>query len=252
MAGRPLCRNSSTVRSWSRIEFFIQETMKPMNVLNANAKSASGARAGVAAALLGALAMAAPTLAPTAAHAQAAAPAASAGAPSQGWYKACTKQEDNDVCVVQNIVAASTGQLLTAVGMILVEGSVNRRVMQISVPSARLVAPGINVQIDGGQAQRVEYAVCMPDKCVAEVALTDEMVNSFKRGGEVVFTSVNYQRAPNPIKISLSGFTQAFDGEPVAQSELEERQRLLQEEMQRRTAEARQRLEDAQERAKAE
>jgi hypothetical protein len=77
------------------------------------------------------------------------------------------------------------------------------------------------------------------------------MVAEFKRGGEVVFTSVNFQRAPNPISISLSGFTQAFDGEAMAQSELEERQRVLQEEMQRKAAEARQRLEEAQEAAKS-
>jgi invasion protein IalB len=217
-----------------------------MNATFANAATHPRRGSALAMALVGAVAM----LAPSSAFAQAAA-GAGAGAPQQGWYKACTQQEDNDVCVVQNIVAASSGQLLTAVGLITVEGKVNRRVMQVSVPSARLVQPGINVQIDGGAAQRLEYAVCMPDKCVAEIALTDEMVASFKRGGEVVFTSVNYQRAPNPIKISLSGFTQAFDGEPIAQSELEERQRVLQAEMQRKAAEARQRLEEAQEAAKA-
>ena len=75
-------------------------------------------------------------------------------------------------------------------------------------------------------------------------------MHSFKRGGEVVFTSMNYQRAANPIKISLKGFTDAFDGEPVAQSELQERQRLLQEEMQRKAQSAREKLEAAQKKAK--
>nr|WP_245451550.1 invasion associated locus B family protein [Georhizobium profundi] len=183
------------------------------------------------------------------AMAQAQAPAS--GQAPQGWYKACTQQAENDVCVVQNIVAAGNGQLLTAVGLISVEGQVNQRVMQVSVPSARLVQPGINMQIDGGQATKLDFAVCMPDKCVAEVPLSDAVVAEFKRGREVVFTSVNFQRAPNPISISLSGFTQAFDGEAMAQSELEERQRVLQEEMQRKAAEARQRLEEAQEAAKS-
>lgn len=167
-----------------------------------------------------------------------------------GWYKTCTKQEDNDVCVVQNIVAAPTGQLLTAIGLIEVKGKVNRKILQVTVPSARLVQPGINLQVDGGQAQRLEYAVCMPETCVAEVVLTDAMVASFKKGGELILTSVNYQRTPNPIKISLSGFTGAYDGEPVAQSELQERQRLLQEEMAKKSEEARKKLEEAQAAAK--
>lgn len=170
--------------------------------------------------------------------------------PGQGWFKVCTKQEDNDVCVVQNIVSAPTGQLVTAVGLILVEGKVNSKILQVSVPSARAIPPGVTLKIDGGKAQTLPFSVCMPDKCVSQVPLTDAIVSSFKRGGEAEFTSVNYQRAPNPISISLKGFTDAFDGEPVAQSELQERQRLLQEEMQRKAQAAREKLEEAQQKAK--
>ncbi len=170
--------------------------------------------------------------------------------PGQGWLKVCTKQEDNDVCVVQNILSASTGQLITAIALIMVEGKVNNRFLQVTVPPARLIPPGVRLQIDGGQAQKLPYEICMPDKCVAQVELTDAIVDSFKRGGEAVFTSVNYQRAANPIKVSLTGFTDAFDGEPVAQSELQQRQRLLQEEMQRKAQAARERLEEAQKKAK--
>ena len=175
---------------------------------------------------------------------------ASAQGANQGWYKTCTKQEDNDVCIVQNIVTAPTGQLLTAVGLIKVTGKVNRMIMQVTVPTARMIQPGINLQVDGGQAQRLEYAICMPETCVAEVPLTDAMVASFKKGGELVLTSINYQRTPNPLKITLEGFTQAYDGDPIAQSELQERQRLLQEEMAKKADEARKKLEDAQAAAK--
>lgn len=179
-----------------------------------------------------------------------AAPASAQQAPQQGWYKVCTKQEDNDVCIVQNIIAAPSGQLLTAIGLINVTGKVNRKVLQVSVPSARLIPPGIGIQVDGGQPQKIDYSICMPDKCVAEVVLTDAMIASYKKGGELVLTSVNFQRSPNPIKISLAGFTQAYDGDPIAQSELQERQRLLQEEMSKKAEEARKKLEDAQAAAK--
>ena len=224
-----------------------------MSVMNAISKKPAMRGGALFASAMAAAVMASPAMAQEAAQqpAQEQSAAESGSQRPDGWYKVCTQQAENDVCVVQNIVAAGNGQLLTAVGLITVEGQVNQRVMQVSVPSARMVQPGINMQIDGGQATKLEYAVCMPDKCVAEVPLTDQIVNSFKAGGEVVFTSVNFQRAPNPINISLSGFTEAFDGEAMAQSELEERQRVLQEEMQRKAAEARQRLEEAQEAAKS-
>ncbi len=185
----------------------------------------------------------------------AAAPSASLAqqqaAPPKGWFKVCTKQEDNDVCIVQNLLTANSGQLITAVGLITVAGKTNRKIMQVSVPSARLIPPGVQMQIDGGKAQKLDYAICMPDKCVAEVPLTDQMISSLKKGGELVLTSVNFQRAPNPIKISLEGFTGVFDGEPIEQSQLEERRRLLQEEMQKKAEEARKKLEEAQKAAKS-
>ena len=171
--------------------------------------------------------------------------------PPKGWFKVCTKQEDNDVCIVQNLLTANSGQLITAVGLITVTGKTNRKIMQVSVPSARLIPAGVQMQIDGGKGQKIDYAICMPDKCVAEVLLTDQMISSLKKGGEVVFTSINFQRAPNPIKISLEGFTGVFDGEPIEQSQLEERQRLLQEEMQKKAEEARKKLEEAQKAAKS-
>src|SRR5689334_7710409 len=66
----------------------------------------------------------------------------------QGWFKACTKQQDIDVCNVQNIVTAQTGQLVTGVSLIEVKGKMNKKVFQVSVPSRRLVPPGIGLQID--------------------------------------------------------------------------------------------------------
>jgi invasion protein IalB len=168
----------------------------------------------------------------------------------QGWFKVCDKQDGNEVCSIRNIMTANTGQLITAVAIIDVKGKVNRKFMQVSVPSARLVPPGILMQIDGGKGSKLDYAVCMPDLCIAELALTDGIIASLKKGKEVVFTSINFQRAPNPIKMTLGGFTGVFDGPAMEQSKLEERQRLLQEEMQKKAEEARKKLEDAQKAAK--
>lgn len=170
--------------------------------------------------------------------------------PPQGWFKACTKQEDVDVCNVQFLRRADTGQLLTAVNLIEVKGKVNRRVLQIAVPTGRLIPPGIGMQIDGGATRKIEYAICVPDRCVAEAPLTDEIVNSFKRGSELTLTSVNFQNQPNPIKVTLQGFTNAFDGEPLQQSELDERQKKLEEFVSKNNEEFAERLKQAQEEAK--
>ncbi len=182
-----------------------------------------------------------------------AAPAAAQQQPQvpKGWFKACSKQEDVDICNVQNIVLASSGQLVTGVSLIEVKGKVNRKVFQVTVPSGRMIPPGIGLQVDGGKAQKVDYAICFPDRCVAEVPLTDTLVGSFKKGSELVLTSVNFQNQPNPIKVSLQGFTDAFDGEPLQQSDLQERQQKLQEFVNKNNEDFAKKLKEEQEKAKA-
>ena len=168
----------------------------------------------------------------------------------QGWFKACSKQEDVDICNVQNITVASTGQMVTGVSMIELKGKVNRKVFQVSVPSGRLVPPGIGLQIDGGKAQKLDYVICFPDRCVAEVALSDQIVASFKKGQELTLTSVNFQNQPNPIKVSLKGFTGAFDGPPLQQSDIEDRQKKLQEFVAKNNQDFAKKLKEEQDKAK--
>lgn len=168
----------------------------------------------------------------------------------QGWFKACSKQQDVDICNVQNIMIADSGQLLTGVSLIEIKGKVNRKVFQISVPSGRMVPPGIGLQIDGGKAQKIDYVICFPDRCVAEAQLNDQLVASFKKGTELTLTSVNFQNQPNPIKMSLSGFTAAFDGEPLQQPDIEERQKKLQEFVSKNNEDFARKLKEEQEKAK--
>lgn len=171
------------------------------------------------------------------------------GGEPMGWYKTCAKQEDNDICAVQNIQRANNGQMITAVGLISVSGKVNRKIMQVSVPSARLLPPGIVMQIDGGKGAKLDYVVCLPDRCTAEVPLTDGMLASIRKGNEMVLTSMNFRRQPNPIKISLAGFSGVYDGDPISESKLAETQRSLEQGLQKKAEEARKKLEDAQKKA---
>jgi invasion protein IalB len=168
----------------------------------------------------------------------------------QGWFKVCSKQEDNDICNTQNIVTADSGQLLTAVNLIEIKGKVNRKIFQVSVPTGRLITPGVGLQINGGKTQKIDFAICFPDRCISEVAMSDELVASFKKGNQLTLTSVNFQNKPNPINVALTGFSQAFDGPGLQQSEIEDRQKTLQEEVQKRQKEFEDKMKAEQEKAK--
>ena len=168
----------------------------------------------------------------------------------QGWFKACTKQEDVDICNVQNIVTAGNGQLVTGVSLIELKGKVNRKVFQVTVPTGRLVPPGIALQIDAGKAQKLDYVICFPDRCVAEEPLTDQLVASFKKGQGITLTSINFQNQANPIKIALQGFSGAYDGPPLQQSDIEDRQKKLQDFVAKNNQDFAKKLKDEQDKAK--
>jgi invasion protein IalB len=168
----------------------------------------------------------------------------------QGWFKACTKQEDVDICNVQNITTAGNGQLVTGVSLIELKGKVNRKVFQVTVPSGRLIPPGIGLQIDTGKAQKLDYVICFPDRCVAEVPLTDQLISSFKKGSNLTLTSVNFQNQPNPIKVALTGFSGAFDGPPLQQSDIEDRQKKLQDFVAKNNQDFAKKLKEEQDKAK--
>ena len=168
----------------------------------------------------------------------------------QGWFKACSKQQDVDVCNVQNIVTAETGQLVTGVSLIELKGKVNRKVFQVTVPTARLIPPGVGMQIDAAKVQKVDYMICFPDRCVAEILLSDQLVASLKKGTTLTLTSVNFQNKQNPVQVSLQGFTAAYDGEALKQSDIDERQKKLQEFVSKNNEDFAKKLKEEQEKAK--
>ena len=168
----------------------------------------------------------------------------------KGWFKACAKQQDVDICNVQNILTANTGQVITGISLLELKGKVNRKVFQVTVPTGRLVPPGIGLQVDGGKATKLDYVLCFPDRCIAEAQLSDQLVASFKKGQVITLTSVNFQNQPNPVKVSLDGFTGAYDGAPLQQSDIEDRQKKMQEFAAKKAEDFNKKLKEEQDKAK--
>ncbi|GGD24778.1 hypothetical protein GCM10011335_29650 [Aureimonas glaciei] len=212
----------------------------PVQALAAGAIALAMLGAGMTAAAAQAAAPAAP-----------AAPAAAAGGSAPQWFKVCTKQGDNDICNTQFTLIADTRQLVTAINLIDVKGKVNQRVLQVVVPTGRVIPAGVQMQVDQSAPQGMNYSVCFPDRCIAEAQLTDAIIAGMKKGNGLTVTSINFQRQPNPIKITLSGFSKAYDGPPVAQPELAQRQQELNDALKQQAEARRKKFEEAQAAAKS-
>ncbi|WP_102958616.1 invasion associated locus B family protein [Mangrovicella endophytica] len=183
------------------------------------------------------------------------APQKPAGAAPQAlpaeWFKVCSTQGENTICNTQYTLIADTRQLITAVNLIDVKGKVNQKVLQAVVPTGRVIPAGVQMKIDGNAPTTLNYSVCFPDRCIAEATLSDAMIASMKKGNDLFVTSINFQRQPNPIKITLTGFSKSYDGPPKAQPELAQRQQELNDALKKQADARRQKFEDAQNAAKA-
>ena len=180
----------------------------------------------------------------------ASAPAAFAQQPTPQWAKICSKAGESDICNVQYNVLTAQGQLITGVNLLTATGKIKRKIFQVAVPTGRYIPQGVKMVIDNGKANTLPYSICLPDRCIAEVALSDGLVKALKGGGNIQLTSVNFRSQQNPVKVTLSGFTAAYDGPAIKKSDLEDRQKKIAEELQKKAAETRKKLKEAQDKAK--
>ena len=179
------------------------------------------------------------------------APAIAQEAAQPQWGKICSKAGEVDICNVQYTLRTRQGQMITSVNLLTSKGKVNRRIFQVAVPSGRAIPQGIKMKIDKGTENTIPYGICLPDRCIAEIPLTDGLVKALKGGGSIRLASTNFRNQKNPVNVTLKGFTAAFDGPPLKRSQVEDRQKKLAEELEKKAAETRKKLKEAQDKAKA-
>ena len=87
----------------------------------------------------------------------------------------------------------------------------------IIVPLGTLLTEELKIAVDGGKAKSYSYRFCSLVGCYAQIGLTDADIAAFKAGAAATLQIVPAQ-APDQkvdIKVSLSGFTAAFDNTTV-------------------------------------
>ena len=185
----------------------------------------------------------------------AAAPAANSGAavvnlkpdPNQAeWTKVCgqdpaTKRE---TCyTTRDFVAENdTPVLAVAVYETKGEGTKVERQVRYLLPLTFLLQPGTRTSIDGGQPVAGRYTICVQNGCFAEFTAADAFFAKMKTGTNLVIQVQNQAAREVSFNMPLAGFAKGIEGAPVDPRVLEEAQKKLQEEMQRKSDEIRKQI----------
>ncbi|PLX39532.1 MAG: invasion associated locus B family protein [Hyphomicrobiales bacterium] len=166
------------------------------------------------------------------------------------WVKICNTdpKTKKEICLITQELRTNTGQFLTSVAIRELGGEA-RKTLLVAVPSGMLLQPGLRIQVDKNKAETAKYSICFPNACYAELVINDTLINTMKKGSDLTITALNQQAKPVPFKMSLSGFTATYDGDPVDAAQLKKKQEELQAELQKRAEEARQKLIEEQKKA---
>ena len=169
----------------------------------------------------------------------------------QGWYKVCSKQQDVDVCNTMNTVVSNTGQPLTAVNLVEVKGKQNEKRIGIQVPTGRFIPEGVHIQVGDGPVKKIPYVICNGPSCIANDTFDDKLINAMKTGQKLVVTTINFRGTPNPIEISLDGFSAAYTGPGMQEKDFEAEQMKLQKAVQAKEKQFEDKMRAEQEKAKS-
>ncbi|MBS0528967.1 MAG: invasion associated locus B family protein, partial [Proteobacteria bacterium] len=193
---------------------------------------------------------------PKAAAPAPAAPAAPAAAPADQqvqliyapWTKFCLKGQDakaKQVCFTGKDGRIESGQPVIAAVVIEPEGE-PKKILRVTLPLGMQLVHGTRIIIDNNPPMQSPYVICFANGCMSDYDLTPEMIANLKKGQNLVVQAINSNGAPLTLPLPLAEFAKAYDGPPTDPKVFEETQKKLQEELQKRAAEARAKLEATQ------
>lgn len=154
------------------------------------------------------------------------------------WTKLCDKNAETKqrtMCRTGSDGRLDNGVPLIAAVLIEVEGE-PKRVLQVTLPPGVMLPRGTRVLIDSDEqsAQVAPFMVCTNNGCVAQLEADVNAVARLKKGTTLYLQAYNMQGAVMTLSLPLGEFAKAYDGPPIDQKQLEEQNKKLVEELQKR------------------
>jgi invasion protein IalB len=88
------------------------------------------------------------------------------------------------------------------------------RLMRVLAPLGVLLPSGLGLKIDKADIGRAGFVRCLPNGCVAEVVMDENLVKQLRTGGAATFIIFQTPEEGIGIPLSLKGFGDGFDKLP--------------------------------------
>jgi hypothetical protein len=122
-----------------------------------------------------------------------------------------------------------------------------KKLLRVTLPLGLSLQHGTRIVIDQGQPANGPYLVCFTNGCMSDYEASAEMIGRLKKGEQLIVQAINGANGqPVSLSLPLGDFDKAYDGPPTDPKVFEAQQKKLQEEFQRRHAEAQRKSSPAQ------
>lgn len=115
--------------------------------------------------------------------------------------------------IIQNVLAEDQPNVGLSV-IVLRTADREARLLRVLAPLGVLLPNGLGLNVDGTDMGRVAFVRCLPNGCVAEVELDDEIIKVLSEGTSAIFVVFKTPEEGVGIPVSLEGFSEGFAALP--------------------------------------
>ena len=115
--------------------------------------------------------------------------------------------------IIQNVLAEDQPNVGLSV-IVLRTADREARLLRVLAPLGVLLPNGLGLNVDGTDLGRVAFVRCLPNGCIAEVELDDEIINVLSEGTDAIFVVFKTPEEGVGIPVSLDGFSEGFAALP--------------------------------------
>lgn len=115
--------------------------------------------------------------------------------------------------IIQNVLAEDQPNVGLSV-IVLRTADREARLLRVLAPLGVLLPNGLGLNVDGTDMGRVAFVRCLPNGCIAEVELDEEIIKVLSEGTNAIFVVFKTPEEGVGIPVSLSGFAEGFAALP--------------------------------------
>jgi invasion protein IalB len=162
------------------------------------------------------------------------------------WTKICGKDgpegmNAKEVCSVLTDARVPSGQIAVAVSLVQPQDGTQKIILRVTLPLGVRLPFGTRIIFDQGAPLQSNYLMCRAG-CSSDYEATADIVDKLKKSRSLTVQAINPGGHQISVNVPLKDFTRAYDGPPIDQKVLLEREKNVQEELVRHGEETREKL----------